>query len=136
MGNWRNKLAAFMYGRYGVDDLYRFLNVLWIVLWGIGIIAGSVVLSALSWVCLIYMIFRMMSRNHARRQAENARFLKMWNPVREYFRLQWRRLKECRSAVYRKCPDCRATLRLPHRRGKHTAVCPRCGRRFDVHVLF
>ena len=30
MSNWKNKLMTFMYGRYGVDALYRALNVLWI----------------------------------------------------------------------------------------------------------
>jgi hypothetical protein len=136
MGNWKNKLMAFMYGRYGVDALYRALNVLWIALWIIGMITASPIVTILSWMCLIYMMFRMLSRNIARRQAENALFLKMWNPVKGFFSLQWRRIKECRTAVFRKCPDCGAMLRLPHRRGQHTAACPRCGRRFEVRILF
>ena len=136
MSNWKNKLMTFMYGRYGVDALYRALNVLWIGLWLIGILTGSAAVTALAWLCLIYMTFRMMSRNIARRQAENAAFLKMWNPIKGFFVMQWRRVKEFRTAVYRKCPDCGAMLRLPHRRGQHTAACPRCGRRFDVRILF
>ena len=136
MGNWKNKLISFMYGSYGTDALYRALNVLWIVLWLVGVFTESAAVSVLAWLCLIYMTFRVLSRNIARRQAENALFLKMCNPIKGFFSLQWRRLKECRTAVYRKCPDCGAMLRLPHRRGQHTAACPRCGRRFDVRVLF
>lgn len=136
MGNWKNKLIAFMYGRYGVDALYYALNTLWIVLWIVGMFTGFWPLTALAWLCLGYMFFRMLSRNIARRRAENDRFLKIWNPIRSFFSLQWRRIRECRTAVYRKCPDCGAMLRLPHRRGKHTAACPRCGRRFDVRILF
>lgn len=136
MGNWKNKLITFMYGRYGMDALYRALNVLWIVLWVIGILTGSVAVTVLAWLCLFYMMFRVFSRNITRRQAENAWFLKMWTPVKGFFSLQWRRVKEYRTAVYRKCPDCGAMLRLPHRRGQHTAACPRCGRRFDVRILF
>ena len=136
MGNWKNKLISFMYGRYGTDALYRALNVLWIVLWLVGVFSESAAVSVLAWLCLIYMTFRVLSRNIARRQAENALLLKMWNPIKGFFSLQWRSLQECRTAVYRKCPDCGAMLRLPHRRGQHTAACPRCGRRFDVRVLF
>ena len=136
MGKWKNKRIAFMYGRYGVDALYRALNILWIALWIIGMVTGSPIATAFSWLCLIYMTFRMFSRNIARRQAENALFLKLWNPTKNFFRFQFRRIKEWREAVYRTCPDCRANLRLPHRRGKHTAACPRCGRRFDVHIWF
>ena len=36
--------------------------------------------------------------------------------------------------LYRRCPGCRVTLRLPKRKGKHTVVCPKCGRRFEVKI--
>ena len=136
MGKWKNKLIAFMYGRYGVDALYYGLSVVWMALWIAGTVTESPVLYILAWLCLGYTTFRMFSKNIARRRRENEWFLKFWNPTKNFFRFQWRRIKECREAVYRKCPDCRSNLRLPHRRGKHTAVCPRCGRRFDVHIWF
>ena len=136
MEKWKNKLIAFMYGRYGVDALYYGLSVLWMGLWVAGMVVESPVLYILAWFCLGYTTFRMFSKNIARRRRENEWFLKLWNPTKNFFRFQWRRIKECREAVYRKCPDCRSNLRLPHRRGKHTAVCPRCGRRFEVHIWF
>ena len=36
--------------------------------------------------------------------------------------------------VYKKCPSCKAVLRLPKRPGVHKTVCPRCGREFTVRV--
>ena len=133
---FREWLARFMYGRYGTDQLYYALLVLYLILFVLGRFLWFLPFSLLTWVVMIYAVFRVFSRNIARRRAENDRFLKIWNPIRSFFSLQWRRIKECRTAVYRKCPDCGAMLRLPHRRGKHTAACPRCGRRFDVRILF
>lgn len=134
MNKWKNKLISFMYGRYGVDELYYALSILWIVLYLCGFLAGVPVLRLLALACLIYMTFRMLSKNITRRRAENEAFLRVWCPVKAFLALQWARLRDGKTSVYRKCPECGATLRLPHRRGAHTAVCPRCAHRFDVHI--
>jgi hypothetical protein len=34
------------------------------------------------------------------------------------------------------CPHCKANLRLPRKKGKHSVVCPRCKERFEVKNLF
>jgi len=139
MGNrlnqWKQKIIAFMYGRYGVDTLYYALNVFWLVCLFLGVLTGMVLFHLLAWLALGYMTFRMFSRNYAKRRRENELFLRCWNPVKGFFKLQWTRIRDCRTSVYRKCPACRSVLRLPHRRGKHTAVCPRCANRFDVHII-
>ena len=133
--NWREKLFAFMQGRYGVDELYYGLFGAWIVLYLAGVCTRFAVLRAAALLCLIFMMFRMLSRNTARRRRENAAFLRIWNPVKGFFTLTWARLRDCRTHVYRRCPACGATLRLPHKRGTHTAVCPRCAGRFEVHIV-
>lgn len=135
MKNWREKLIAFMAGRYGVDELYYGLLVLWVLLYLAGVVTRLGALRILALFCLILMTFRMLSRNTARRRWENEAFLRVWTPVRSFFSLTWARVRDVRTHVYRRCPACGATLRLPHRRGTHTAVCPRCARRFDVHIV-
>ena len=136
MNNFKSKLISFMYGRYGIDELYYGLTVLWLAMLLLRTVTGFFLFSILGWACLIIMIWRSFSRNIARRRAENAVFLRFWDPVKAWFKLQFARVRDCRTSVYRKCPDCRAVIRLPRKRGEHSAVCPRCGKRFDVRVLF
>lgn len=122
-----------MYGRYGYDTLGK--TLLWVYL-GVLIIYSIVSLfvdSALLYVIFLmlsmfivcYTIYRAMSRNIAKRRAENQKFCGFFKLVRN----KW---KDRKTHVYRKCPECRAVLRLPKAKGKHSVVCPRCKKRFNV----
>ena len=138
MGNFKNKIYRFMYGRYGGDTLNRVL--LWVY------VAVMVVYFVVSlflpvgskarqivWLCytllsvglIVWIFFRMFSRNIAKRRRENERFC-------GFFKLWRNRVRDRKTHVYRKCPKCRAVLRLPRAKGKHTVVCPRCRERFRV----
>ena len=130
------KLQAFMVGRNGADDLYRFLNIVVIFLALGGALFRRNRVVELAALFMVIMMFRFFSRNLSARRAENEKYLAVIRKIRGFFTLQWTRLREFHRAVFRRCPGCRSMLRLPYRRGKHTAVCPRCGKRFDVRVLF
>ncbi|MFR2916862.1 MAG: hypothetical protein ACLTKQ_08005 [Acutalibacteraceae bacterium] len=39
-----------------------------------------------------------------------------------------------KTHVFKKCPGCKAVLRLPRKKGKHTVNCPHCHKNFTVHV--
>ncbi len=136
MQNWKYKLASFMYGRYGTDALYYALLAGWFVLHLLYSFTGEWIFPLLSWAVLIYMTYRVFSRNLSRRRRENEIFLKVWRPVKDFCKLQFHRVRDVRTSVYRKCPHCKAVLKFPRRRGKHTANCPRCAHRFDVQVWF
>ena len=71
-------LARFMQGRYGADSLGRFLVWAALILYVLGMFIPYVggLFSFLGLATLIYTLFRMFSRNTARRTAENAWF---WN---------------------------------------------------------
>ena len=133
MGKFKTKLQRFFYGRYGNDTLGRVL--LWVY---IGLLLLYTVLSLfdpsaflyviyllLSTALVIYMFFRMLSRNIPARRRENEKFC-------GFFKLLRNRFRDRKTHVYRKCPKCHAVLRLPKSRGKHTVVCPRCKERFSV----
>ena len=133
MGKFKTKLQRFFYGRYGNDTLGRVL--LWVY---IGLLLVYTVLSLfdpsaflyviyllLSTALVIYMFFRMLSRNIPARRRENEKFC-------GFFKLLRNRFRDHKTHVYRKCPKCHAVLRLPKSRGKHTVVCPRCKERFSV----
>ncbi len=136
MQNWKYKLASLMYGRYGTDALYYALLAGWLILHLLFAFTGAWIFTALSWAILFFMTYRVFSKNVFRRRKENDAFLKLWRPFAAFCKLQFHRVRDVRTSVYRPCPHCKAVLKLPRRRGKHTANCPRCAHRFQVRVWF
>jgi hypothetical protein len=122
-----------MYGRYGTDTLGNVMLVSYIVITilytFVGFFVDSVWFDVAVWLVstalAIIVFYRMFSRNVAKRRKENERFC-------GFFRLRKNRFKDRKTHVYRKCPECKAVLRLPKAKGKHTVVCPRCKKRFSV----
>ena len=126
-------LYRFFSGRYGTDTLNKTLT--WVYL---AAFVLSLVLTALinfPWIYFLYYIgstalivwifFRMFSKNIPARRRENEKFC-------GFFKLRRNKFRDRKTHVYRKCPKCKAVLRLPKAKGKHTVVCPRCKNRFDV----
>lgn len=136
MWRFRESLARFMYGRHGIDQFSVFLLVVYLVIALASMFARTYIITVLELLLLVYFAFRVLSRNTAKRAAENERFLKIWGAVALWFRRTKARLKDYRTRVYHKCPHCKATLRLPRRRGKHTVACPKCGGDFKMKVWF
>ncbi|MDD4699795.1 MAG: hypothetical protein PHV07_05995 [Oscillospiraceae bacterium] len=135
---WRIKqqIINFMYGRYGIDKLYYVLFVLFVVLMMVNAFVNSFVISLLMWVVLVYMFFRVLSRNTFKRQMENDKILKILNKFTSFYKLTIKRIKEFKTYRYRKCPYCKAMLHLPRKTGKHTVCCPKCKNDFKVRIWF
>lgn len=134
MNKLRTKFIRFMYGRYGVDQLYYALFAMWGVTALINCFVNSVILSILGTALAVWMIWRSLSRNIQKRRAENEKFLVLWKPVKSWLILQRDRIRDRKTARYRRCSHCRAIVKLPVKKGKHTVVCPRCRERFDVRI--
>lgn len=136
MNKIREKLAQFMVGRYGADQLNYALMVLYISFFVLSILfKNNIIFSLLMWVILIYSFFRMFSRNIYNRSRENEAFLNIWNKVKGFFSLNFSKLRDFRTKKYVKCPHCRAVLRLPRQRGNHTVRCPKCNDKFDIKII-
>lgn len=133
MGKLKNKLYRFMYGRYGTDTLSKvmfYVYIIWIIVMSIiSIFVSSVWFSVFYYAStvamLIWIFFRMFSRNIAARRRENDKFC-------AFFKLRRNKFRDRKTHVYRKCHSCGAILRLPKSKGKHFVVCPRCKKRFEV----
>ena len=134
MNNFKQKLIQFMIGRYGMDEMYIGLVAVWFFLTVVNSFVQSTLLSLLGTAVLIYGLYRFMSRNHAKRRAENEKFLKLWRPVKNWLMFQRDRFRDRKTARYRKCKHCKAIIKLPNQKGKHTVRCPKCGERFDVRI--
>ena len=131
MSKFRNALYRFMYGRNGVDALSWALVVLEVVLSllssFIHVRGVSQALYFVSTALMFVVLLRIFSRNLARRQAENAKFLTWWAPKSNAIRgAQARRADK--AYKYVRC-SCGAYCRVPRGVGKIELTCPKCGRK-------
>ena len=131
--NFRYRLMQFMSGRYGTDQLFYAIITVAVVFSFINLFFHSFILQLLVYAFLGYALFRVLSRNLEARRRENYIFRDKVNFIKRKKEIyDQRRADKCH--VYKKCPSCKAILRLPHRIGTHTTVCPRCNREFTVKV--
>lgn len=129
MNGITEKIRQFMAGRYGNDFLNSVLFIFGAVL--------SVLLSLFripfgSLISLIpygIAVYRMLSRDYAKRSAENVKFLELSKPWRDFLLKKFRQLQD-KDHRYYNCPKCHNTLRVPKGRGKIKISCPHCGKNF------
>ena len=131
--NLKLSLARFMSGRNGNDQFNLFLlgcELALIILASIikGLVGAVLYLGALG--LLVYIYFRMCSKNVYRRQDENVRFLRAAGAFRTRLRLEREKWKQRRDYKFFTCPSCRTSLRVPKGRGKIKIVCRKCGTSF------
>ena len=133
MGKIRSALYRFMYGRYGTDKLGTCLMITYVVIILLHSILSFFINNVFFDLCVwlisislfITVISRMLSKKIYKRRMENEKFC-------SFFKLRRNKWKDRKTHVYRKCPSCKAVLRLPRSKGTHTVVCPRCKHRFSV----
>ena len=128
------KLAKFMYGRNGNDNLNAFIMVIASIIVVANIFVSHFALSIITLLLLALYTWRALSKNTPARRKENAAFLKMFAPISNWIKLTINKIKDRKTHVYKKCPKCKAVLRLPRKKGHHSVICPRCRNKFDVNV--
>ena len=120
-----------MYGRYGVDELCYALVIFGMVFTFTARVSNIIWFQIPAYLALIWAIFRIFSKNQKARSGERAAFLKVWNPVKKWFKLQYNRLRDIKTHRYFSCPNCKNTLRVPKGKGEITITCPVCKTKFD-----
>lgn len=123
-------LQRFMYGRYGADALGAFTLTLYLVAWLAQALTGWHVLGLICTLLAVVTLYRILSRNIAKRRAENQRFLNATAPIRS----RWRAAKTKRgdkTHKYFKCPSCGQQLRVPKGAGRIRVTCRSCGASFE-----
>ena len=123
-----------MYGRNGNDRLCLVLMWVYLALWLVSMVTAalnleitSIVIWGFQVITLSYWLFRILSKNVTKRRREVERFF-------GFFRNKKNRFRDRKTHVYRRCPGCKAMLRLPKKKGKHTVCCPACSHRFSVKI--
>ena len=123
-----------MMGRNGADALNRFLSIVLLVLLVVGLfVRGSfgAALGGVNLALLIYIYFRMFSRNIYQRQRENGAYLRLRYRVTSGVRGMTDRWHQRKDFRFFKCPSCRTRLRVPRGKGKINIVCRKCGTSFQ-----
>ena len=130
----KQRIARFMAGRNGNDQLNIFLLILAVVFIILGVIFKNslgLIFNMLTLVPIVLVYIRMLSRNIPKRQAENASFMDLKYRLFSKFRLQREKWTQRDEYKFFHCPSCRTVLRVPRGRGKIMIVCKKCGTRFE-----
>ncbi len=126
----REKFIRFMYGRYGMDSLGRFTIIAGVAAMLLAGWNNSMILSLLSWSCIIYSYFRMFSRNIYRRASENQWYLRHTSRLRSAYYRQKNLMAQRKTHHIYKCPACRQKIRIPRGKGRIEIRCPKCNTTF------
>jgi DNA-directed RNA polymerase subunit RPC12/RpoP len=133
IANMKEKLRQFMYGRYGVDELTRFILMFDCFLMVISFLIRSDILNITCILIIVLCYLRMFSKNHSKRYAENQIYLK----YRNHFFVKTSRFKYDfnQRKIYHiyKCPNCKQKIRIPRGKGKISISCPHCKTEFIKH---
>lgn len=127
----KEKFLRFMAGRYGVDQLSRFLSFVALALIVLNLFFRSSVLWILGIAVLVLTYVRMFSKNFEKRRKENERYLQLKYKLTSGFRNWNDRRKQSRDYVFFRCPSCHAMLRVPRGKGKIRVTCRKCGNAFE-----
>ena len=131
-------MARFMYGRNGMDQLNRALLWAYIGLWLAEIVFALLKLGILAKICnvLFYavmfcILFRMFSKNLAKRRAENQKFVNwVWKMKNGAAGAKARHADK--DHKYFTCKSCKTICRVPAGKGKIIITCPKCGAKIEA----
>ena len=126
MHRFRDRLAYFMAGRNGVDQLSRFLNVVALIFLVVSLFIphdlARWIVSTVGILIMVYSYFRIFSKNYPARNREN----------RWFCSLRYGKSKTTDKKTHKifKCPKCKQKIRVPRHKGKICITCPKCRQEF------
>ncbi len=130
----KQKFAKFMYGRYGLDELSKFISYVSLLVLVVSMFLpqpAKMIVFIAAVLTLGNAYFRIFSKNFEKRRTENAKFLRFRQRIKDRFGLRrdmWKQRKEFR---FFKCPSCKSVLRVPKGKGRIRIVCKKCGTAFE-----
>lgn len=136
-------MFQFMQGRYGMDELGRFLLIVTVIVILLSNFRFLHILYPAGLLLLVYTYFRIMSRNLLKRQQENQKYMALRskfrangnpsgaNPFRRRAKKSggWGAGDPSQYNFYR-CRNCGQVIRAPKGKGTLKITCPKCGNSF------
>lgn len=132
MKDWQRKCISFFIGRYGPDDLSKIFFRIYILIFIINLFLNHWILTIVELLFIFVIFYRLLSKNISKRRKENENYLQFKQKLAKKRQLQKRKWQDRNTHLYKKCPHCKTTLRLPLKKGIHTVKCPNCNTRFKV----
>ena len=120
-----------MSGRYGTDELSKFMLAVCLVLLVINIFTGVQGVYLIALVLLGVCYFRMFSRNYVKRSEENRKYLDTVWKIKNWFLKKKNRIIQSKDFHIYKCPSCGQKIRIPRGKGKICITCPKCRNQFE-----
>lgn len=130
--NFKEKMKNFMIGRYGQDELGKFILSLTLILLVINLFVKTSALSAVALMLIFYSYYRIFSRDTSARYAENKKFLDTIEPLRIKFFTSKNKYENRKVYKYIKCPSCKLEMKVPKGKGKIKVTCKSCGNKFII----
>ena len=125
--NFKYRMAQWMMGRYGIDELTQALMLLGCAFVLVNFFAHSSILSTLALLLMALGIFRCYSKNIPARARELAKYQELMVKPKAWWRLLNKKWINRKTTIYFKCKGCGAVLNVPKGKGKILVTCPKCG---------
>ena len=133
-----SNFRKFMYGRYGVDNLTYFILIVYLVLRVVMLPLRFVptayrLIDVISYLGLALGIFRILSKNIAKRSEENRMYMNFYSEIKKrFYKLRGGMIERKDFHIY-KCKSCGQKIRIPKGKGKIMVICPKCKNEFVKH---
>lgn len=130
----KERFQRFMQGRYGVDHFSHFLVIFALIIMVLQLFVkneiADLIFNILVVLIIVYAYFRIFSRNHYKRYAENEAYLKYHNKVKFFLAREKNHMSQRKTHRIFKCPNCNQSIRVPKGKGKIAITCPMCKTEF------
>lgn len=120
-----------MRGRYGVDDLSKFLLGVSVAIMIINLFLRVPLLNTLILALFVWIYYRIFSRRFDRRYAENEKFRQLRNRAMSTLKGKGVFRPDFRTHHIYRCPSCSQKIRVPRGRGHIVITCPKCRHEFE-----
>ena len=124
--NLTNKIRAFMIGRYGYDELSRFLVFLSLGLMVLSFVPYLRILYIFALIVLVFSYYRILSKDYAKRTMERNRYFIIKNKFISKINIYKSIIKDIKTHRYFKCKNCKQYTRVPRGVGKIELTCRVC----------
>ena len=126
MNRFRERIAVFMQGRYGMDQLGKVLSYGTIIILLLSTMLQVYILYIVGMIALVLGYFRIFSRNIGKRYEENQKFLNLRYKIVCKKNKFMARIKDRKTNSIFNCPNCQQKIRVPKGKGKISIKCPKC----------
>ncbi len=127
---FRDRFLRFMQGRYGVDQLSKFLSITGLIIMVFSSFVRSPIINYVGLILLIYSYIRIFSKDISKRYGQNQKYLFYADKVKKNFSGFKTGFSQRKTHRIFKCPNCSQKIRVPKDKGKIEISCPKCFTKF------